>query len=326
MIILAALAAALVLAAGPAGAEHWSQDNWDVMTTRATLSCRVQDDTQARAAVAAVRAEFERIEALLSPWRDDSELSRINREAPRGPVATTPEVFSLFTASDHFHALSGGAFDPAFAAAGHLYDYRAGIAPDAGALAAVQPALGWDRLELDPAAHSIRYRLPQVRVDFGGIAKGYAIDRAVALLRAQGLRDCHVALGGDGFAMGNHDGRPWMIGIRHPRGDADQAVVRLPVSDLAVSTSGDYERFFIAADGSRVHHILSPQTGRSARSGLVSATVIATDSLTADALSTTLFVLGLPRALALANSLPGVSAVLIDDTGKVHYSEDLAPP
>lgn len=319
-----ALATLLLLAISlPATAGDWVSREWTVMTTRAFLEFRQEPGVDAEATFSAVHDEFERINAVFSPWLDSSELARINRDAARTPVSTTAEVFGLFVTSGRFTQLTHGAFDASFASAGYLYDYRRHVAPDAKALAAAAPAIGWDHVQLDPAQRTVRYTHPGTRVDFGGIAKGYAIDRAVGILRARGVRHAYVALGGDSYTLGDRDGRPWQVGIRHPR-NKDAAPIMLPSQDLAISTSGDYERYF-DRDGERVHHILSPQSGKPVR-GVVSVTIMADDSTTADALSTGVFVLGSERGLALVNALPGISAVIIADDGTVYYSDDLAPP
>jgi FAD:protein FMN transferase len=305
-------------------ARQWQSREWTVMTTRAFVEFRSTDADVIRNAALfdSIVAEFERINAVFSPWLPGSELSRINKLAATHAVAATPEMFELFIKAGEFTRLTGGAFDASFAAAGELYDYRRRVSPDDTALQAVQSAVGWSHIILDQERRSIRYAHPETRVDFGGIAKGYAIDRVVAMLKARGITDGYVALGGDSYVLGTRNNRPWQIGIRHPR-DAAAAPIMIPASNLAVSTSGDYERFF-DRDGERVHHILTPQNGRPAH-GVVSVTILAANSITADALSTGVFVLGREKGLALVNGLPDVSAIIIDESGKVFYSDDLLP-
>ena len=173
-----------------------------------------------------------------------------------------------------------------------------------------------------PADNSVRFRKKGMRIDLGGIAKGYAVDNAIAILQAAGVESAIVTAGGDSRILGDHRGRPWLLGIHNPRGDGQ--VLKLPLEDVSISTSGDYERYF-EADGVRYHHIIDPHKGASP-SELMSASVLTDKSIDADALSTTLFVLGTDKALKLANSQPGVSAILIDRTGKVYYSSDLVDP
>jgi thiamine biosynthesis lipoprotein len=323
--VYALLCFAITAVPSAVAATEWQSREWTVMTTRAFLEFRAPgtDARQHDAVFNAVAAEFERINAVFSPWLESSELARINRLAAADTVTVSPEMFAMFQRAGEFNRLTGGAFDASFAAAGKLYDFRAQQAPDAQALASAQAAVGWQHVRLNESTRGIRYSHAGTRVDFGGIAKGYAIDRAVAVLRAHGIAHAYVALGGDSFVLGERDGRPWQIGIRHPR-QANTAPVMIPASNLAVSTSGDYERFF-ERNGERIHHILTPGTGKPAQ-GLVSVTIIANDSTTADALSTGVFVMGKEKGLALINTMPDISAILIDENGHVSYSDDLVPP
>jgi len=304
---------------------NWTGSQWDVMGTRATLEfwCKPQDNRQTPCAAVThdIRAEFERINALLSPWLPDSELAQVNDQAARHPVPISAEFMQLLQRSAYYFSLTNGAFDITFASAGALYDYRSGIAPDAAQLAAAQQLIGFRQLVL--TNDTVAFTRDGVRIDLGGIAKGYAIDRAIALLRERGIDHAYVSLGGDSYVLGDRRGRDWQVGIRHPR-DETGVAIRLPVSDIAVSTSGDYERYFVR-DGERFHHILNPASGKASK-GLVSVTILAPHGIDADALSTSVFVLGKEKGLALVNSLDDISAILIDEHGKVFYSDDLAPP
>ena len=152
--------------------------------------------------------------------------------------------------------------------------------------------------------------------------KGHAVDRSIALLQQMGIRQASVTAGGDSRMIGDRWGRPWNIGVRDPR-DADKLAAVIPLQDLAVSTSGDYQRYF-EEDGVRYHHIIDPASGDSARE-LRSVTIIGPDATTTDALSTSVFVLGLEKGLALVNRLDGIDAILVDGTGRLHYSDDLLP-
>lgn len=312
------LALALILPA-TAVANDWQTANWKVMGTEARVEYRVDEHTSNP--VPALKAELERLNALLSPWVEDSELHRVNEKAAREPVAISDEFFSLLEDAQDYFELTGGAFDITFASAGHLYDYRNGKAPDEGRLRDARQVINAANLRLLPE-NRVRFDRPGMRMDLGGIAKGYAVDRCLAILRDHGVAHAWISLGGDSYVLGQRNGRPWQVGIRHPR-DAGQSALSLPVSDVAVSTSGDYERAFVK-NGQRIHHIINPDTGRSAGE-LASVTVIAQQGMDADALSTSIFVLGIEEGLALANRLKDVSAILIALDGQVHYSNDLAP-
>ena len=171
--------------------------------------------------------------------------------------------------------------------------------------------------------NELRFNDPGVRIDLGGIAKGYAVDRAIEIAKRCGIDEALISAGGDSKILGKKQGRPWIIGIQHPRKKNEMALV-LPLSDTAISTSGDYERFFIR-DGQRIHHIINPSTGKSA-TVTWSATVTGPDAITTDALSTTIFVLGAIKGIALIETLENIDAVIIDNEGNVHYSSGFQEP
>ncbi len=164
-----------------------------------------------------------------------------------------------------------------------------------------------------------------MRIDLGGFAKGHAVDNAVAILRRRGIAHAMVSAGGDSRVIGDRRGRPWSIGVRDPR-RAGKVVAMLPLEDVSISTSGDYERYF-DADGVRFHHLIDPSTGKSP-SGIQSVTILADDGLTSEALSKIVFVLGVERGMALVESQQGVDAVVVDAAGALHFSSGLlaAPP
>jgi len=273
-------------------------------------------------ALAAVMAQMHGVDHGMSPHKPESELSRINRDAARSAVAVSPELFGLLQRAQEFSRRTDGAFDITFASAGHLYDYRERIRPKAQDLERARSVIGYEGLLLDAATQSVRFARPGMRIDLGGFAKGYAVDRGAAILRARGLRHAIVTAGGDSHIVGDRRGRPWTIGVRDPRRPGELAAV-LPLADVAVSTSGDYERYF-EEDGVRYHHVLDPRTGASAR-GAYSVTIVAPDGLTSEALSKAVFVLGADRGLRLVESFADVDAVIVDAQGILHYSNGLRP-
>lgn len=278
------------------------------------------DAARAESALDAVMQEMHRIDASMSPYKETSELSRINRDAAHEPVRVGDELFELLERALEFARLSDGAFDITYAAAGHLYDYRRGVKPSEAELARARAAIGWRGLQLDRAQRTVCFAKPGMRIDLGGFAKGYAVDKAAAILADRGIRHAIVAAGGDSRLLGDRCGRPWTIGIRDPRRKGE-VVALLPLEDASVSTSGDYERYF--DDGAtRCHHLLDPRTGKSPE-GVRSVTIVAPDGLTSEALSKTVFVLGAARGLRLVESLPGVDAVVVDADGRLHYSSGL---
>jgi len=301
-------------------AAGWFQRSEAIMGTAIQVELWSEDREQAEAAMAAVIAEMHRIDAAMSPHKATSELSRINREASARPVPLSEEMFGLLGRALHFSALSDGAFDITFASAGQLYDYRAGVGPSDDTLAAAQALIGWRGLELQPATRSVRFARHGMRIDLGGFAKGHAVDNGVAILRRHGIAHGMVSAGGDSHVLGDRRGRPWTIGVRDPRRDGEVVAV-LPLEDVAISTSGDYERFF-ERDGVRHHHLIDPKTGRSA-CGVCSVTILADDGLTSEALSKCVFVMGRERGLRFIESQPGVDAVVVDAEGGLHYSSGL---
>jgi len=272
------------------------------------------------AAIDAVMDEMHRIDAAMSPHKADSELSRINRDAAAGAVPISDEMFMLIERSIACSELSDGAFDITFASVGRLYDYRLRIRPRTAELARARAAIGYRNLILDAKARTIRYARAGVCIDLGGFAKGHAVDNAAAILRRHGIGHAVVSAGGDSYVLGDRRGRPWTIGVRDPR-QPGEVIAVLPLQDVAISTSGDYERYF-EADGERCHHVIDPRSGKSP-DGIWSVTIIAPSGLITEGLSKSVFVLGRERGLALIESQPGVDAVIVDANGTLHYSSGL---
>jgi thiamine biosynthesis lipoprotein len=247
----------------------------------------------------------------------------VNNNAARGPVAITAELFGLLQTSQQYSALSKGAFDITYASVGYLYDYRQHFHPDEKAIAAALPSIDYRQLKLDAANRTVAFGKPGMRIDLGGIAKGYAVDRGIDILKARGFTHAMVNAGGDTRVAGDRFGKPWIVGIRHPD-RKDEVALRIPLTDAAFSTSGDYERFFDEG-GVRYHHIIDPKTGHSPHS-VRSVTIIASNATRTDGLSKTVFILGPKDGLDFINSLPDADAIVIAADGKVSYSKGLQPP
>jgi thiamine biosynthesis lipoprotein len=307
-------------ASAAASSGAWLARDAAIMGTAIHVELWCERRAEGEAAIDAVMAEMHRIDNTMSPHKPESALSCINRDAATQPVSLSDEMFHLIAKSIEFSRLSNGAFDITYAGVGHLYDYRAGIAPSETEIATARAAVGYQHLQLDAQARTIRFARPGVRIDFGGFAKGHAVDNAAAILQRHGIRNAIVSAGGDSHVLGDRRGRPWTIGVRDPR-RAGEVVALLPLEDVAVSTSGDYERYF-ERDGVRCHHVIDPATGKSP-STMRSVTIIADDGLTTEAMSKSVFVLGLERGMALVESQPGVDAVVVDADGVLHYSSGL---
>ena len=298
----------------------WCVGDEAIMGTAIHVELWCDEPRRGQEAVAAVMREMHRIDATMSPYQPDSELSRVNREAAGRAVPVSAEMFGLLQRAQHFSQLSGGAFDVTYAAVGALFDYRAGRLPDAAQLERARAAVGFRQLQLDAAQHSVRFARQGMRIDLGGFAKGHAVDNCIRLLRQRGIEHAIVSAGGDSHVLGDRVGRPWTVAIRHPR-DPARVVAVLPLQDTSISTSGDYERYF-ERDGVRHHHLIDPATGRSP-TGVHSVTILASDGLTSEALGKCVFVMGLQRGLRLVESLPGVDAVVVDADGALHFSSGL---
>lgn len=308
---------------------QWLTQVRAIMGTEVTMTLWSEDHAQGQKAITAAMAEMRRIDQTFSPYIETSELAQLNGNAALRAMPVSPELAMLIRRSLHFSELSDGAFDITFASLGWFYDYRQRKQPSAEQKQTLLPAINYRFLQFDPTAPSLRYKHPNVRIDLGGIAKGYAVDRAIAVLQSMGVEHATVSAGGDSRLLGDKLGRPWLIGIKNPRPGAHQpedVVLTMPLDNVAVSTSGDYERFFIDEQtGTRVHHIINPKTGESADE-LMSVTVLGPVALDTDALSTTVFVLGVERGLGLINQLDQFDCVLIDRKGHVHYSRGLMEP
>ncbi len=298
----------------------WYSRDEAIMGTAIRVELWCEERAAALSAISAVIDLMHHVDETMSPYKPRSELSHINEGAARGPVSVSRELFELLALSVEFSRRTQGAFDITYASAGQLYDYRAGLCPQQAELDRARAAIGYRGLLLDPVSRCVRFAHPGMRIDLGGFAKGYAVDRGAAILRERGIRHAIVSAGGDSHILGDRRGRPWTIGIRDPRRPGELAAV-LPLADVAISTSGDYERYF-EQDGVRHHHILDPRTGRSPE-GVRSVTVIAAEGVRTEAFSKAVFVLGVERGMQFIHAQPGTDAVVVDAAGALHYSSGL---
>jgi thiamine biosynthesis lipoprotein len=312
----------LILWALPARAE-WLDRSESIMGTRIYVELWHTDAAQGKAGIDAVMAEMHRIDRLMSHYKPDSQLSAINARAAKEPVVVDPELFGLLRESVRFSELTEGAFDITYASVGYLYDYRKHVRPTDAEIRKALPGVNFRNMVLDEKHHSVRFEKPGMRIDLGGIAKGYAVDRGIELLQKRGVQHAVVTAGGDTRIIGDRFGRPWVIGIRHPD-DEKKLVTRIPLVDTAMSTSGDYERYF-DEDGVRYHHIIDPKSGRSA-SRVRSATILGPTAMQTDGLSKTAFVLGPEKAIGIIERMSDFDAVLVGPDGRMYYTKGLAPP
>jgi len=276
-------------------------------------------DQNARAADEAVFGELKRVEDMTS-FHKPSELSRLNDKAGEGPVHVDPELLQLLAESVRFSRETRGTFDPTVGAVTKLWQFSAGE-PRVPAPAEIQAALetvGWERVKIDNAAGTIELPDKGAALDLGGIAKGYALDRAAQNLRTLGITAALINGGGDVVAIGEKEpGKPWRVGVQDPRDPKGIAAV-VTAKDQVVATSGDYERCLIA-DGKRYHHILDPKTGYPVE-GMESVTIVGKEALTATILAKAVFIMGVAEGLKFLEGFPGYEAFLIDSDGKTHLS------
>lgn len=311
----------MTLFAATAHAE-WYADSAGKMGTQIEIQIWADSEAQARPLLAAGMAEFDRIESWMSTYKPESEISGVNRNAAREAVHVSAELFDIVQRSLEMSVLSHGAFDITFDSVGRLYDFRADIHPDATAIRENLPDINYRHVVLDPARSTIRFSKEGSRINLGGIGKGYSCDKVADLLRKAGVTNGRVNAGGDTRLIGDRRGKPWVVGIRDPDVE-DRWITRLALNNEAISTAGDYERYF-DEDGVRYHHIIDPKTGDSAR-GMRSVTVIGPDATMTDGLDNSVFILGVKDGLALIDAMPGYEAVLVDARGDVHFSTGLRP-
>ncbi|MGB7581529.1 MAG: FAD:protein FMN transferase [Sedimentisphaerales bacterium] len=298
----------------------------EVMGTLARIVAVAKHQWQGKRCIEAGFEQLKRIDAMMSDYKNDSELSRVNREAFTNPVKVSPELFEILQKSVEFSRLSNGAFD---ITVGPLVDlwHKAGKAnavPDENTLAAAKARVGFEKLILDANERTVRFAVKGMRLDLGGIAKGYAVDKAIEAMRREGAIGGMVCASGDIRCFGKPaDKDTWLVGLQNPVAaqpgadppnsngaiGAEQVLMVLKLNDMAVATSGDYRRF-VTIDGKRYSHIIDTSTATGA-SKLSSDTILATTAVDADALSTAVNVMGTEKGLALVESLDGVEAILI---------------
>jgi thiamine biosynthesis lipoprotein len=266
-------------------------------------------------AVDAAFAEMVRLDHLLSSYIQDSEVSRLSQSASGGAVSA--ETAAVIGLGLEVARRSGGAFDLTLGRLKALWgiDRENPVVPDRQAITAALAGIGPNALTLN--GRQLNKHDAELQIDLGGIAKGYAVDRAIAVLREHGIASAAVNAGGDMYLLGQRPERPWRVGIQQPR-QKDAVLETVQVSDRAVVTSGDYERFF-EQDGQRYHHIFDPQSGFPARS-CQSVTIIADSVALGDALATALFVLGPQEGLRLLDQYPGAEALIVAADGSLHAS------
>ncbi len=292
------------------------------MGTLVTITSVARSETAAQAAATAGFFEIHRLEQLLSTWIPTSELSQVNTSAGVKPVRVSPETMTVVRRAIQAGEITNGGFNiaigPAIEAWSVTDDQRI---PTESELDALRPLINLQAVQVDAGRQTIYLEKAGMRIDVGGIGKGYAADEAVEAMRKAGAVAGVVALSGDIKTFGRlPNGKMFPVGIQHPREDGS-VLVWIDLQDEAISTAGDYERFF-ERGGIRYHHILDPRTLQPAR-GCQSVTVIAREGIWADGLDTGIFVMGPERGMELVEQLPDVEAVIVDSEGHLLVSSGL---
>ena len=307
--------------AKPATASVTAKRAQVLMGTMVEITAVAPNEILAQAALAAGFQEIRRLEALLSTWIETSELSLVNQAAGQEPVGVSEETFALLKRALEVADYTEGGFNIAIGPAARLWNIpEAPHIPSDMELEIAAQYVDYHNIHLNPTRRTVLLEKPGMKIDVGGIGKGFAAEKAAAVMREVGATGGLVAVSGDFRVFGKRaDGTAWPIGIRHPRRD-NTILATLDSTDEAISTSGDYERFFIKG-GIRFHHILDPDTLKPARL-CQSVTVVAPDAGWADALATGVFVMGPVKGMALIERL-GFGAVIVDAQGGVSISSRL---
>lgn len=290
----ASLLALLVatLAPAPARAATFSRA-WLIMGTALEITLEAPDDAAAVTAFERAWRAVARVDTVMSLYRDDSDVTRLNRASPGMRVPVSRETFAVLSAAQHWSGLSGGAFDVTIKPVMEAWGFyrRAERRPTDAELDSLRFRVGWRWLDLDPAARTVCFRRAGMAVDLGGIAKGYAVDVACDALRGAGIERALVNLSGNLRALGAPTEAPqgWTVGVRDPL-VPDSLLTVFSLRDMAMASSGDYE-LSVTLDGARAGHIMDPRRAAPVR-GVAGTTVTAASAMTADVVSTTLFVQG----------------------------------
>lgn len=293
-----------------------------IMDTVVTVTVVSSSEAEAEKAIEKVFNELKRLEEIFNFYSDRSEVAEINRNAGIRPVKVSGDMIDLLKKAIHVSELTEGAFDITTGPLTGLWDFHKKEVPDSERIKKALRLVNYKDIVLDEKNSTVFLKKKGMLIDPGGIAKGYGADRAVEILKKEGIKAGLVAIAGDirGYGM-KKDGSPWLIGIRRPRSmDSDDLVATLPLKDSAISTSGDYERFFIK-DGKRYHHIIDPKTGYPAPStGGVS--VISEEGYLSDSIATAVFVLGPQKGMELLRSL-GLRGVFITEDGERYLTGEI---
>lgn len=267
------------------------------------------------------------LETILSANRDDTNVAEINRNSGVQPIAATSETLEVLREGLRFAEISGGLLDPTvgpLVKAWNIGTEQAAI-PTPQAIAEACRLVDYRNAVINDDKKTVYLTEPGMKLDLGAIAKGYAADEVAKIIEKKGINRAIIDLGGNILALGSKSpGKPWKIGIRNPENDEGGSVLAVLAENSAIVTSGVYERFFMEG-GKHYHHLLNPLTGYPEDNALLSVSIVTAKAIDADALSTTVFLLGLDQGMKLIEAMDGVEAIFIDKTKSVHVSSGLRP-
>jgi len=298
-----------------------------VMDTITTITVVSPSEEEALRAIDAGFKEIKRLEQLLNYFSPGSEISRINRSSGIRPVKVSRETIEIIKKAIEVSGATGGAFNPAIGPVVKLWGFsrqdRTGTIPTEEAIRDALKLVDYRKIRINEEDSEVYLEVKGMELDLGGIAKGYAADKAIEVIKGMGIKAALVAVAGDirGYGL-RPNGKPWHIGIQDPRAQDNSSVfATLYLRDKAISTSGDYQRFFIK-NGRRYHHIIDPKTGYPSESSIISASVIADKGFMTDGLSTAMFIFPPEEAIAILESL-GVEGVIVDHDKRVYITRGL---
>lgn len=294
-----------------------------LMGSRFDLTLTAADPNEGKRYLDMAIDEIQRIERLISSWDAQSQTTKINKLAGVKPVQVSKELYGLITRAKGLSQLTDGAFDISYASMDKIwiFDGSTVTLPPKEKVSQAVAKVGYRNIVLDPTKTSVFLKQKGMKIGFGAIGKGYAADQAKALLQSHGVKAGIINASGDLSAWGKRpNGKSWKVGITNPL-NKNKVFATLPVDNQAIVTSGNYEKF-ITLDGKRYSHIIDPRTGYPS-SGIVSVTVIAPKAELADALATSVFVMGVHTGIDRINQLPQVECIIVDDQGKIHTSNHI---
>lgn len=317
------LSIVLIFFAITAGAQNTFSRTLKLMGSRFDVTVVAKDSTEGNENIDLAVAEISRIENLISSWNPATQTSAININAGQNPVKVSPELYSLIERAIGLSKLTDGAFDISYASMDKIWVFDGSMTqmPSDTAIQASVAKVGFQNIILNPKNSSVFLKKKGMKIGFGGIGKGYAADKAKVLLMEKGVTAGIINASGDMNTWGKQpNGEPWKVAITNPM-DKNKVFALLPILQGAVVTSGDYEKF-VNLNGKRYTHIIDPRTGLPS-TGIVSVTVFAPKAELADALATSVFVMGKEVGLNRVNQMPHIECIIIDDKGNIFTSKNI---